>query len=354
VALALGWFAICAAPAWALLQFSYVIDGPRLLYQAAAGSALLWVLPLSIPWCNSRAGLIGKGISAALALAIAVGSVGFLRSRAEMYAQADRAVDQLLAIVPPTQQKPAMVVNFPRWLAAPHIFAVGHEGISIVPEYASFFDYYWTHTGREVPIDDVELADLKRPWRYDYVVAGKPRSTDDVQSRMRDAEQIVMTDMALPDVQVYDAGALETTRTPRATNWLAVYDENLALLGGTHQIDQTPTSGAVLRVTLTWQSWVTLTEDVRTFVHVQAADGWLVAQTDGLPVGNLAQPARWQVGDQWRDTRLVPLPASLAPGTYSIRAGVYSAASGTRLRAVNPLSEAFPDDSVLVGTIEIP
>ena len=42
-----GWFAVAVLPAWLLLPWSYVIDGPRLMYLASIGSAIAWAAAIS-------------------------------------------------------------------------------------------------------------------------------------------------------------------------------------------------------------------------------------------------------------------------------------------------------------------
>ena len=92
-ALAIGWYAISMAPAWLMLSFSYVVDGPRLMYEGAVGAALLWASPLAISWARPHIRRAGIVASLALVVGIAWGSLQFIQARAALYKQMAVAVD---------------------------------------------------------------------------------------------------------------------------------------------------------------------------------------------------------------------------------------------------------------------
>ena len=352
ILLALGWFGICLLPGFLFLKFPYVIDGPRLLYQAAVGIALLWVAPLDVLAARLEVGRWRPLLFGLIPLIALASSIWFLQDKAAIYMQSTRLVDQLLMVTPPQAKGPYLLVNFPRWLAPPQSwFTLGHEGIPIVPEYASMYDYYWTVSGRETPIEDVQVDDVKRNWRYSYALVGTPRGTEDMQGRIRKNGRTIFVDLSTRNAIVYDAGRLEAQTTPPATDYIAAYGGALALITGTVQHD-----AAALQVTLIWQSWRKLPpeQELNTFVHVQKPNGELVAQTDGFPIANLARPSFWLPGDQWRDTRLVPLPDNLPPGEYLVRVGMYPTAGGDRLVALSPQQVRYENDSALVGRMVLP
>lgn len=347
--LALGWFAICALPSWALLRFSYIIDGPRLLYQASMGIALFWLLPLDQLSATRH---IGQRI-VALALPIIAlgGSIWFLQERTAMYLQSIRMTEQLLALTTTQTPGPYLLVNYPRWIAPKQAwFPVGHEGISVVPEYASMFDYYWTISGREIPIEDVFVEDIKKPWRFNYALVGNQRSSEDMQGRIRNNARTIFADLSTPNIIVYDAGQFVGAGVPKATDYIAAYDGGMAVITGTLHYDK---ADHALFVDLIWQSWQKLPHEMNTFVHVQKPTGELVAQTDGFPIANLARPSFWQVGDEWRERRLIPLPIDLPAGDYMVRVGVYPSGGGDRVKAVSAAGERYENDSALVGKVSV-
>jgi hypothetical protein len=104
--------------------------------------------------------------------------------------------------------------------------------------------------------------------------------------------------------------------------------------------------GDTLRVTLYWRALPGLNRNLSTFVHLTAADGFVLAQQDNLHPAN-APTARWDVDAYGADEHALEIPAALAPGTYTLRGGVYDPATNTRLRTADGA------DFVDLGRIEI-
>jgi hypothetical protein len=356
--LAILWFAVMIAPAWLLLGFSYVIDGPRLMYEASAGAALFWTIPLSIVlerWDHIRQPIWRiplLALSAAVVIGTMVGSLGFLNERADMYEETRLASQGLLAgAIPPSDDKRILLsLNFPGWLAPKEpTFALGHEGVSFIPTYSSPIDLIWTMTGQERYVLNLVVTELQSHWRFNYRNFGDERLSPDLQPDLRNARKIFFTSYRGFDLATYDAGNLELENQPRAEKYVAAYNNQLALLSGEWHMD-----AATMQVTLHWQSWLTLTQEVRTFVHLQNATGDMIAQEDGLPLMGLSNPLWWKPGDEWRDTRIVILPGALKPGRYFLRIGVYAAADGKRFSTVDMASQRLENDSATLGVIDIP
>ncbi|MCJ7738160.1 MAG: hypothetical protein MUQ10_12750, partial [Anaerolineae bacterium] len=108
----------------------------------------------------------------------------------------------------------------------------------------------------------------------------------------------------------------------------------------------TPTPGAVVEVHLAWQALAPVDLSYRIYLHVQDADGNLVAQSDGEPAGWSRPTTGWAVGEIVSDVRSVEIPADVATGDTTLRVGVY-ALDGTRLVTKEG------DDGTIVATIEI-
>ncbi|MFP4394420.1 MAG: glycosyltransferase family 39 protein [Anaerolineales bacterium] len=89
-------------------------------------------------------------------------------------------------------------------------------------------------------------------------------------------------------------------------------------------------AGDVLPVTLFWRAETSPAARYKVFVHLLDANGALVAQTDVEPGGGLWPTNRWPVDERIIDRYGVWLPASLAPGRYTLQAGMYDF-GGTRL-----------------------
>lgn len=358
---ALGWYGVAVAPAWLLLGFSYVVDGPRLMYEASVGAGALWSIPVAVVltrWGEMRrwtVRLAGAIIAALVVLGTIAGSIGFLRERADMYEQTRLAGEGLLqgALQPAQDSRIMFSVNFPGWIAPKTpTFALGHEGVTFIPDYSSLIDLVWTMTGQDRLIGSIVLTELQSHWRYNYRNYGVEWRAPDLQPQLRVARKIFFTSYRNHDLVTYDAGNLEFGDTPRAKQYVAAYNEQLALLSGEWLIERR--QGDALLVTLHWQSWQTVTQEVRTYVHLQNEAGELVAQEDGLPLMGIANPLWWKPGDQWRDVRVIELPPGVKPGQYTLRVGVYPAGSESRYAAVDPGGHRFENDSALLGTVDLP
>ncbi|MEJ2212445.1 MAG: hypothetical protein P8129_25955, partial [Anaerolineae bacterium] len=94
-----------------------------------------------------------------------------------------------------------------------------------------------------------------------------------------------------------------------------------------------PAAGGELALRLSWsRSGPAPEQDYTHFVHLLDAEGRRVAQGDGPPgyLGTLPTTL-WPAGVQLLDRHVVPLPADLPAGDYSLLVGWYDPASGERL-----------------------
>jgi hypothetical protein len=107
------------------------------------------------------------------------------------------------------------------------------------------------------------------------------------------------------------------------------FGEQIALIGydldGGHL-----TAGDNLDLTLYWQALQPLDINYQVFVHLQAEDGTLVAQSDKLNPGDFPT-GRWPVDRYVRDEHVLAIPAGLPPGVYRLSAGLWVVSEGWRL-----------------------
>jgi len=98
--------------------------------------------------------------------------------------------------------------------------------------------------------------------------------------------------------------------------------------------------GEPVPLQLYWRAVMTLPQDYTVFVHLLDATGQLAAQADAEPRGGAYPTSAWAVDDVIPDQHTLSLPANLAPGTYTIRMGLYLAPNGPRL-PLKPSGDAF-------------
>ncbi len=105
-----------------------------------------------------------------------------------------------------------------------------------------------------------------------------------------------------------------------------------------------------LGVTLVWQAEAPLDRDLLVFIHVVDAEGRTIAQSDGVPGCGQNLTRGWRPGEIIFDPHAVALPPDLPAGVYTVRAGLYNPADGTRL----PVSEGgATSDAVTLWSFEL-
>ena len=128
---------------------------------------------------------------------------------------------------------------------------------------------------------------------------------------------------------------------PANTPVLADFGDQIMLLG----YDASPASwqpGNRSALTLYWKAKSPLDINYQVFIHVQAADGRLVAQSDRLNPGEFPT-RRWPVDKYVRDTHEIHLTADLPPGHYTVSAGLWVQDEGWRLPLFNETEQQIGD-----------
>ena len=119
--------------------------------------------------------------------------------------------------------------------------------------------------------------------------------------------------------------------------------------------DVIPAKGeSALDVTLYWFALRETSQNYKAFVHLLDANGSVVAQHDGDPVGGHTSTTRWMQGELIADTHRLALPEGLA-GQFELRAGMYEVRPGEtpgfRNLTVDPAS---PDQRIVLGAVTLP
>ncbi len=128
----------------------------------------------------------------------------------------------------------------------------------------------------------------------------------------------------------------------------AQFEQGITLLG--YEAPTQSAAGRPLCVTLHWQPENAVTSDYTVFLHLTAADGFVQAQSDSMPVFGYYPTSAWQAGAVIADLHCLTLPAGLAEGDYTLRSGLYDAASGRRLALIDPASS---DDALDLARITV-
>jgi hypothetical protein len=100
--------------------------------------------------------------------------------------------------------------------------------------------------------------------------------------------------------------------------------------------ESTPKVGVELPILLEWATGHPLTTDYTVFIHLLAADGSLVAQSDAYPGWLTPQPtSQWPLNQSIIDRHTLQIPPDLPSGTYTLQLGLYNAQTLERLALPN-------------------
>jgi hypothetical protein len=120
------------------------------------------------------------------------------------------------------------------------------------------------------------------------------------------------------------------TLTPTTSTFRPVtFGQEIVLMGS--DLPGRAWAGETLPVHLYWRTERSPERQYTAFVQVLDAVGNLVAQHDQPLMGGAVPTQLWKAGEQLPDLYSIELPTELAPGEYTVIAGLYDGATGIRL-----------------------
>jgi hypothetical protein len=130
-----------------------------------------------------------------------------------------------------------------------------------------------------------------------------------------------------------------------------------AIEGAARHVGAGPSAPAVVHgipgsigITFLWQAIAPQDRDLSVFVHLVDAAGTTVAQSDGAPGCGQSPTSTWRPAEIVFDPHTIELPEDLPAGVYTVRAGLYNPADGTRL----PVDEGGAvSDAVTLWSFEL-
>jgi hypothetical protein len=109
--------------------------------------------------------------------------------------------------------------------------------------------------------------------------------------------------------------------------------------------------GEELPVKLSWAVRSSPERDYAVFVHLEDGAGNVYGYGDGPPRGGLYPTWVWDKGEVIEDDRVLSTDASMPPGHYYIRVGLYD--SNGRVPAYTADGARWPHDAIELGTVEV-
>lgn len=340
------WYALSLVVQWVSLSFRYVIDGPRMLYTASVGMALIWADLVISVMDHPEHRVLGRIIGTmALVAMVGWGSKFAIeridlceRGLAPLIEATDRAIeakaDDLL-----------LFINMPSWVTLKETdFALGHEGYTLLPPYygVGLDDFVYVNTGAKRNLELRSFSDIRQEWSALIGYHGKVDNVEELAQALRQATRVWVLGYERDRLKLVEVGGVSGMAIPdkeASADHLALFAEAIAL----QDVRYKEMDGR-LRVELLWQAHRILVEPYTAFVHLYADDGQLVAQADGLPLGGTFPFRLWQPGDTVRDLRTVVLPQAEGVGEYVLGVGLYRSDTGQRAPAVASRREPLADN----------
>jgi hypothetical protein len=156
---------------------------------------------------------------------------------------------------------------------------------------------------------------------------------------------LLVTFAAIGGAGVFQPSSTGNRAQPAQVDTLIRTDTGINLIGYSLS-DGVITPGGQTDLTLYWKTETPLSENYQVFVHVTTTPDNIWVQSDKLNPSGFPT-TRWPTDQYVRDEHPLALPADIAPGTYTLRVGIYDRSDGSRAQAVGP------DGTVLGGSITL-
>ena len=342
-ALGAGWFIVAVFLAWLLLPWSYVRDGPRLMYLASIGSAVAWAAAISptLP-VRSAVRFAGAALGLLFAALILVTSGQFIVKRSQLQAQGAAVVWQLAETA--SLQAPEagrIYVNLPSWISFKQKeFLLGSTGISMIPDYIRLRRSVHVHSGKHPEIISLTYPDIAGEWDHHYGTHGRMAGPNELETAIRKGGGVYLTRFLPGKLKLDYVGRLEPQDSITTTG-LATFDD-WAVLERTDVWRE----GNRIVVNLVWRATKSAPTDFTVFVHLVGESDELIAQADGYVIGGMLPPLRWGPGDRIEDRRYIELTESNDGVPKRMLIGMYARASGARVLATASDGAPYQDNAV--------
>ena len=344
--MSLAWWAAAIAPAVLMLSEGYVLSGPRLMYAASIGIALLYagLLALFLKEWNST---LFKGLLLALVTALCLWCVPYILDKlneADRLATGIRAIDADLRSSDPTSK--VLLIDLPLWSGPMNpTFLIGSEGMlffqdEVLP--ASTMIASVGDTQRQV-----EHVRYSEPMMYGpqhiYGVGGQSVDVVALKDKLLKSNYIYRFYYDTPGLRaqrlaVIHPGGSESAQLARFTKGQA---------SATLEVAQAATCRDYVMLEMTWSHVNAPQEPVAVFVHGMDASGQQVAVADRDPVGGLLPLNEIPAGVQVSERRVFTTTDSL-PAVTQVEVGVYSRVDGQRYQAARADGTLWEGASVTI------
>jgi 4-amino-4-deoxy-L-arabinose transferase-like glycosyltransferase len=164
-------------------------------------------------------------------------------------------------------------------------------------------------------------------------------------------QRMLQTDYTLTQVSIVGQSRQFTVPETIQHRLDANLGDRVSLLGYDLMQDAVPAGGSV-HLTLYWQALTTMQTGYTVFTHLLGSDGHVWGQKDSVPLQGFYPTTAWLSGEVVADPYVIEVPADAPVGEYVLEVGMYAAASGERLPALDASGQRV-DDRVLLPPVRV-
>ncbi len=346
-AISVGWYMLSILPVLLSRPFIYVMDGPRLMYLGAAGATWLWAEGIRlIAHRGSRWKLLAVLL---LGVILSLHIATLLRIRALLITGGTLTRETLAQIRELPEGRTLVFLNYPSWLADQvEDYPMGHEGISLVPDYVGLGQFIYANLGRTWKVIELSFPDIMKAWRFRFGTLGIWPGWERMAEITQSADDVFIVDYSLyARPRILRVGGQKP-----CLSRLAVFGTG-ALILCEAWIDYSYSDSEVKVFTI-WMATASIREDWTVFLHLYGPNGQLIAQEDGYLIGKTLPLRLMRSGLGVQDVRRLPVSREWPHGLYQIALGVYRLDTGERVDVHSEVLTVRPDRALQIATLSLP
>jgi len=331
---------IAALPATISLPFSYVIVSPRLMMITAPAAAILWAM--GIAGGTRRLTRPGIRIGVAAIAVATVSSVPALHISREVHLH-HLALDHLHAFVANLQSHPndkTLIVNAVNWTAPVQAdYALGHEGVEVMPGYLTPQLMAWVHTQTLYDVDAVTFSLIFPELKTIYFSTwGEALDWNAMAERVRAADHVAVIRYTDDGVEYNDVGNV----APASGEVIVSFEDRIGLTG----MEAKVVPGAI-ELRLDWRVNAASGEDI--FANALDCSGNVAGLSGGAGLGGIYPVWLWQPGESIHEVRRIQLETPSPDGCYRIEIGLFGPQTGQRTPAFGANDQRLENDVVRIN-----
>lgn len=240
-----------------------------------------------------------------------------------------------------TDQK-LLIVNPVGWIA-PIVptYALGHEGVEVMPGYVTPQLLIWAHTQRLYDIEAVTFPLVFPRLKGIYFGTwGEALDWEAMAQRARSVDRVALVDYADDRVEFHYVGSVLSSRPETPARFDARFDGRILL----SSVAPAHLNRGAIELELEWSPNAASDEDI--FANAFACGGQVLGLSGGAGLGGVYPVWLWQPGERIREVRRIRLDSPSPDGCYRIEMGLFDPQRGERTPAYGQDGARLANDIV--------